>query len=130
MTDVMSEAFGREIVARTTFEKEGVWLPLRAVHTRTAGEAVISGKTFTDCVIQGPALIAVLSGTTFDGCNMGAASDAASLLFAPQGPRLVGAIGLQDCRFVRCRFVQIGYTGSPAFLEDMGRSLTQVGQAD
>ena len=126
MTDVMSEAFGREIVARDAFEKEGVWLPLLAVHTMNAGESVIKGKTFTDCVIQGPALIAVLSGTTFDGCNMGAASDAASLLFAPQGPRLVGAIGLQDCRFVRCRFVQIGYTGSPAFLEDMAQSLTRA----
>ncbi|MBI2261365.1 MAG: hypothetical protein HYU62_06840 [Caulobacterales bacterium] len=129
MTDVMSEAFGREIVARDTFEKEGVWLPLLAVHTMNSGEAVIKGKTFTDCVIQGPAVIAVLSGTTFEGCNMGAASDAASLLFAPRGPRLVGAIGLQECRFVRCRFVQIGYTGSAAFLEDMGRSLTQAGQA-
>ena len=129
MTDVMSEAFGREIGARDTFEKEGVWLPLLAVHTMNSGEAVIKGKTFTDCVIQGPAVIAVLSGTTFEGCNMGAASDAASLLFAPQGPRLVGAIGLQECRFVRCRFVQIGYTGSAAFLKDMGRSLTQAGQA-
>jgi len=126
MTDVMSEAFGREIVARTTFEKEGVWLPLLAVHTMNAGEAVISGKTFTDCVIQGPALVAILKGTTVDGCNMGAASDAKSMLFAPQGDKLVGAIGLQDCRFVRCRFVQIGYTGNAAFLEDMAQSLTRA----
>lgn len=129
MTDIMSEAFGREIVARDTFEKEGVWLPLLAAHTMNAGESVIKGKTFTDCVIQGPALVAVLSGTTFDGCNMGAASDPKSMLFAPQGPQLVGAIGLQDCRFVRCRFVQIGYTGSTAFLEDMGESLARTGRA-
>ena len=126
MTDVMSEEFGREIVARTTFEKEGVWLPLLAVHTMNAGEAVIRGKTFTDCVIQGPALVAILQGTTFDGCNMGAASDAKSMLYAPQGDKLVGAIGLQDCRFVRCRFVQIGYTGNAAFLEDMAGKLTRA----
>ena len=126
MTDVMSEAFGREIVARTTFEKEGVWLPLLAVHTMNAGESVISGKTFTDCVIQGPALVAVLEGTTFDSCNMGAASDARSMLYAPQGDRLVGAIGLKDCRFVRCRFVQIAYTGPTAFLKDMAQSLTRA----
>ena len=129
MTDIMSEAFGREIVARDTFEKEGVWLPLLAAHTMNAGESVIKGKTFTDCVIQGPALVAVLSGTTFDGCNLGAASDPDSMLFTPRGPHLVGAIGLQDCRFVRCRFVQIGYTGSTAFLEDMGESLARTGRA-
>lgn len=129
MTDIMSEAFGREIAARDAFEKEAVWLPLLAVHTMNAGEAVIKGKTFTNCVIEGPALVAVLSGTTFDGCNMGAASDPKSMLFAPRGPRLVGAIGLQDCRFVRCRFVQIGYTGSPEFLEGMATSLTGAGRA-
>jgi hypothetical protein len=128
MTDIMSETFGREIVARDAFEKEGVWLPLLAAHTLNAGEAVIKGKTFTDCVIQGPALVAVLAGTTFDGCNMGAATDAKSMLFTPQGPQLVGAIGLQDCRFIRCRFVQIGYTGSPGFLEDMGKSLAGAGR--
>ena len=129
MTDVMSEAFGREIVARTTFEKEGVWLPLLAVHTMNAGEAVIQGKTFTDCLIQGPALVAVLKDVTFENCNMGAASDPRSMLFTSQGPRLVGAIGLQDCRFVRCRFVQIGYTGSAAFLDDMAQSLAGTGRA-
>ena len=129
MTDIMSEAFGREIAARDAFEKEGVWLPLLSAHTLNAGESVIKGKTFTDCLIQGPALVAVLSGTTFEGCNMGAASDPKSMLFAPQGPRLVGAIGLQDCRFVRCRFVQIGYTGSPQFLEGMATNLAVAGRA-
>lgn len=124
MTDVMSEAFGREIAARDAFEKEGVWLPLLAMHLLNAGEPVVRGKTFTDCVIQGPALVAVLKGTTFDGCTMGSASDPRSMLFAPQGPHLVGAIGLQDCRFVRCRFVDVAYTGSQQFLEDMGKSLT------
>lgn len=129
MTDIMSDAFGREIVARDAFENEGVWLPLLAVHTMNAGQAVIKNKTFTDCVIQGPALIAVLQGTTFDSCNMGAASDARSMLFSPRGSTLVGAIGLEDCKFVRCRFIQIGYTGSDSFLDDMGKSLSNIGQA-
>ncbi|WP_332659800.1 hypothetical protein [Brevundimonas sp.] len=127
MTDVMSETFGREIAARTSFEKEVVWLPLLAVHAMNAGEPAVRGKTFTDCVIQGPALVAVLDGVTFDACNMGAATDPRSMLFAPQGPRLVGVIGLQDCRFVRCRFVQIAYTGSPDFLEEMSTRLSGKG---
>jgi hypothetical protein len=126
----MSEAFGREIVARSSFSKEAIWLPILAVHTMNAGEPVIRGKTFTDCVIEGPALVAVLKGTTFDGCNMGAASDPRSMLFESKGPRLVGAIGLEDCAFVRCRFVQIGYTGSSAFLEGMSETLLHAGRAD
>jgi hypothetical protein len=130
MTDVMSEAYGREIVARTTFEKEGVWLPLLAVHTLNSGETVIRDKTFTDCAIEGPALVAVLQGTTFDGCNMGAAAEVRSLLYAPEGPRLVGAIGLQNCRFVRCRFVQIGFTGSRALLEDMAAQIVRPTPVD
>ena len=128
MTDVMSEAFGREITARDTFETEGVWLPLLAVHTMNSGQPVIKGKTFTNCVIQGPALVAVLKGTTFDGCSMGAGSDANSMLFAPKGPQMVGVIGLEDCKFVSCRFVQIAYTGSDAFLEEMSQSLVGKGQ--
>lgn len=129
MTDVMSEAFGREIAARETFQNEAIWLPLLAVHTMNSGEPVIKGKTFTNCVIKGPALIAVLQGTTFEGCEMGQSSDSDSLLFAPKGPRMVGVIGLQDCKFVHCRFMQIAYTGSDAFLEDMSRMLAGKGQA-
>ncbi|WP_122464459.1 MULTISPECIES: hypothetical protein [Brevundimonas] len=127
--DVMSETYGRALVAETAYEKRAIWLPLLAVHTLNAGEPVIKGKTFTDCVIEGPALVAVLQGTTFEGCDMGASSDAKSLLFTPHGPRLVGAIGLQDCKFVRCRFRQIAYTGSPAFIEGMSTEITGRGGA-
>ena len=42
------EKFGRELVARTTFEKEAVWLPSLAVHHMNAGKTFIEDKTFTD----------------------------------------------------------------------------------
>ena len=113
------EAFGRELVARTTFEKEAVWLPLLAVHHWNAGEMAIRGKTFTDCVIEGPAVMAVMGGTTFDGCAMGTTSDMNNLLYKPQGQKLAGVVGMADCRFVRCRFVQVGFTGSDELLEDL-----------
>ena len=125
MTDVMSEAYGRELVARTTFEKEAVWLPLLAVHHLNAGEAIIEGRTFTDCVIEGPALIAIMTGTTFEGCNMGVTEDVRSLLFRPMGPRLVGAIGFSNCRFERCRFTQIGFTSADEVLDSLAADLTQ-----
>ncbi len=119
MTNILSEAYGRELAARTTFDKEAIWLPLLSMHLMNVGEPVVRNKTFTDCVIEGPALITPLGGTTFEACHMGSASDPQSLLFTPRGGTLVGVIGLENCTFVRCRMVQIGYTGSPEFLEDM-----------
>ncbi|QYC10298.1 hypothetical protein [Brevundimonas nasdae] len=123
MTDMMSEAFGRELVTRQTFTKEGVWLPLLAVHHMNAGDPVIRDKTFTDCVIEGPALVLAMGSTSFDSCNMGVAADPRSLLYKAQGPMLVGAIGLENCHFVRCRMVQIGYAGTDTFLDEMANQL-------
>jgi hypothetical protein len=113
------EAVSRALVARTTFEKEAVWLPLLAVHHWNAGEMAVRGKTFTDCVVEGPAVLAVLSGTTFDSCAMGTTTDTANLLYKPQGRKLAGVVGMADCTFVRCRFVQVGFTGSDELLEDL-----------
>jgi hypothetical protein len=114
------EAAGRALVARTTFEKEAVWLPSLAVQHWNAGQMAIEGKTFTDCVIEGPAVMAVMNGTVFDNCAMGTTSDVRSLLYRPVSTnKLAGVIGMSNCRFVRCRFVQIGFTGSDELLEDM-----------
>ncbi len=123
MTDIMSEAFGRDLVARENFSQEGVWLPLLAVHHMNAGDPVVRAKTFTDCVIEGPALVMPMGSTTFESCNMGVAKDPRSLLYKPQGPMLVGAIGLENCRFVRCRMVQIGFTGTDAFLDELAEQM-------
>lgn len=126
MTDIMSEAFGRELVARTTFEKEAVWLPLLAVHHQNAGEPIIRGKTFTDCVIEGPGLLAALDGVTFEGCNLGAAADPKSLFYAAKGPVLVGVTPFSQTRFVRCRFVQVGFTGQEATIDQMAADLVSA----
>jgi len=113
------EAVGRELVARTTFQNEALWLPLLAVHHWNAGQMAIEGKTFTDCVIEGPAVVAVMDGTTFDACAMGTTSDVRTLLYRPVGDKMAGVVGLSRCRFVRCRFVQIGFTGSEDLLTEL-----------
>jgi len=118
MTD-QTQTFGRELVARTNFEKEAVWLPSLAVHHMNAGQTFIDGKTFTDCLIEGPAVMAVMNGTTFDSCNMGVASDPRTLLLQPLGDKIAGVVGMSNCRFVRCRFAQVGFTGSPELLQQI-----------
>lgn len=114
------EAAGRALVARTTFEKEAIWLPQLAVQHWNAGQMAIDGKTFTDCLIEGPGLMAVMNGTVFDGCAMGTTTDVRNLLYRPLSrTKLAGVIGMSNCRFVRCRFVQIGFTGSDDLLADL-----------
>ncbi len=114
------EAAGRALVARTSFEKEAVWLPSLAVQHWNAGQMAIDGKTFTDCVIEGPAVVAVMNGTMFDNCAMGTTSDVRNLLYRPLSTtKLAGVIGMANCRFVRCRFVQVGFTGSDDLLEQL-----------
>lgn len=117
------EKFGRELVARTTFEKEAVWLPSLSVHHMNAGQTFIDGKTFTECLIEGPAVMAVMNGTSFDGCNMGVAENPRTLLLQPMGDMIAGVVGLANCRFVRCRFVQVGFTGAPEMLKQIEADL-------
>ncbi|MGH7026265.1 hypothetical protein [Brevundimonas sp.] len=117
------EKFGRELVARTTFEKEAVWLPSLAVHHMNAGQTVIDGKTFTECLIEGPAVMAVMNGTSFDSCNMGLAENPRTLLLQPLGDKIAGAVGMANCRFVRCRFVQVGFTGAEDVLQQIENDL-------
>lgn len=114
------EAAGRAMVARTTFEKEAIWLPMLAVQHWNAGEMAITDKTFTDCVIEGPAVMAVMNGTLFDSCAMGTTTDVKTLLYRPVSKdKMAGVIGVGNCRFLRCRFVQIGFTGSEELLTEL-----------
>lgn len=118
------EAFGRALVARATFEKEAVWLPSLAVHHLNAGHTVIDGKTFTDCVIEGPAVIAAMGGVELDHCNMGQAANPRNLLLKPMGDKIVGAVGFSNSRFVRCTFVQVSFTGNDEALANFEAQLT------
>lgn len=121
------EAQGRALVARKEFNKEAVWLPSLAVNHWNAGEMAIEGKTFTDCIIEGPAVMAVMNDTTFDSCIMGATTDSRTLLYRPLSQtKLAGVVGMSNCKFIRCRFVQIGFTGSEKLLEELATGIAQT----
>ena len=129
MSDMFSEEAGRAVVAATAFTKEAIWLPLLAVQHQNAGEPVIKGKVFKDCLFEGPALMVPVKNCSFDGCNMGATRDLQGLFYTPKGSVLVGAIPFEDCQFINCRFSQVAFTGHPDFIQSLGDSLTTVAEA-
>ena len=126
MTDIFSEEAGRAVVEKTEYTKEAIWLPLLAVHHQNAGQPIIKGKVFKDCLIEGPGLLVPVSGCSFDGCNMGAVKDANSLFYAPRGSVLVGAVPFEDCQFINCRFSQVAFTGHAESMDAMAKGLTSL----
>lgn len=88
---------------------------------QTNRQPLIRGKTFTDCVIQGPSVLLALSGVVFDACNLGAAGDEPrSLILMPMAKNtVIGPIAVAECTFTRCDFMGIGYTGPDAFIDNL-----------
>ncbi|WP_439470663.1 hypothetical protein [Brevundimonas sp.] len=126
VTQPLDSQTRQDWVGRDRFEKEAIWLPAMAVQHWNAGKMAIEGKTFTDCLIEGPGVIAVMNGTTFDSCAMGTTTDTRNLLFTPMGEKMAGVIGMSNCTFVRCRFAQVGYTGSPELLEQLQAGVSNL----
>jgi hypothetical protein len=93
---------------RKIYQNETIYLPDLA---RT--NHVISG-TFDGCDIRGPAIVVPLGNCSMDGTELNVEdNDVETILWeVPEGAKRIGAIGLQDCRFVNCRFQGIGFAGS------------------
>lgn len=116
---------GDDLVGRTEFNQEAIWLPMFVVQHWNAGQMFIKDKTFTDCLIEGPAVMAVMNGTVFDSCAMGTTKDARTLLYRPVSQdKMAGVVGFSNCRFVRCRFVQVGFTGSDELVTELASIAT------
>jgi hypothetical protein len=71
-------------------------------------QGVLRGRTFEDKVIVGPAMFVFSGAVTFDSCKFGGAREDVVVEVPVGRRRVVGAIGLKDCVFRRCRTVNIG----------------------
>ncbi|MNL78181.1 hypothetical protein D3C87_2045090 [compost metagenome] len=62
----------------------------------------------------------------FNGCDLGdQQGDPRSLMLAPLGKnRVVGPIAFKNCQFINCRFLGVGFTGEPAFLDDLTQAIS------
>jgi hypothetical protein len=109
-TDLMAPSY--EMVAVSLVDL----IRARLIQRTTA----IRNVNFTNCRIEGPAVILVL-GCHFERTDFGHPSgDIRSLVLRPASPDLVvGAIPVQDCTFTGCQFVGVGYTGADSFLDQI-----------
>ncbi len=89
---------------------------------------MIEGRTFTDCVLEGPALMLVLEGVHFESTNFGpTGGDIRNMLFKPMGNVGIGAIPVRNCTFTNCRFNTLGITGNEDLLQMLIDNVPTVG---
>ena len=121
MTDTQSASISFYAIGPGPEYRNGsIWLPQLFLETRQAGGGNIEGRTFIECLIEGPGILLPLGGCHFDACNMGEAhGDPRNLMVKPLADRVTGTIPIQNCKFIRCRFLGVGFTGEQAFLDEM-----------
>ena len=131
MTEANDTITFKRIGEGPAYDKASIWLPQLVAEAMSAGKSLIENKTFTDCRIEGPAVLLAAGGCTFDDCDMGfTGGDVRNLLLAPVGPeKVIGAIAFQNCAFLRCKFYAVGFTGAPAFVKNFEAVLSQGRQA-
>lgn len=102
-----------------SFENVDITLTDLFVALLRKGQTVVEGRRFTNCRLQGPAVLLSIEGNTFNSVNFGFTDgDIASLILRQGSPtRVVGAIGMRHCVFDRCEFFGIGFTGPEEFLQ-------------
>ncbi|MCS6624704.1 hypothetical protein N0B44_17440 [Roseibacterium beibuensis] len=102
---------------------------LYRAHLHASGGAIIEGRTFTDCLIEGPAVMLALEGVHFEGVNFGpTGGDVRNMLFRPMsGQRAIGSIPVRNCTFRNCQFHTLGITGGDDLLETLVRQVVTPG---
>ena len=99
---------------------ENVDLNLHDLYVACRAHGAVIGRTFTGCRFDGPAIVLVGGGTTFDETNFGdPRGDMRNLLLQPLGSKALGTVPMYDCRFVGCEFYNVGFTGSSDILEQL-----------
>lgn len=124
-------AASREIDPRATEISGGHFalFDLYRANLQAGGEAVIEGRTFTDCFIEGPAVMLALEGVHFESTNFGpTGGDVRNMLFRPMtGRTAIGAIPVRNCTFRNCQFHTLGITGGEELLQMLAEQVTTVG---
>ena len=73
---------------------EDVQIPLATLFRQLAmsGVSIIEGRAFRRCRIEGPAVMLLLDGVAFDGCDLGSTGgDVRNMLLRPMASKVIGA---------------------------------------
>ena len=127
MTDAVTAPITLEPIGPgPVYTSRNIWLPQLLLETLRAGVGVVENRRFEGCLFEGPAVVLPIEGCEFDGCDLGETKgDPRSLMLAPQSlSRVVGPIPFRSCQFINCRFVGVGFTGAPAFLDSMAAAIS------
>ena len=107
-------------ISKRAFVDEDLALYDLFTHHMRTNRSVIDGITFTGCRIEGPAIMLVLDGTTFEATNFGESKgDIGNLVLRPTRNMAIGAIPVRNCTFVGCEFAMLGFTGNAAILDQI-----------
>ncbi|HBI20270.1 MULTISPECIES: hypothetical protein [unclassified Brevundimonas] len=113
-------------LTQTTFENVDLNLHDLYQHCRETGAIV--GRTFIGCRIDGPAIVLIGGGTTFDETNFGdPRGGMTNLLLQPMGDKALGTVPMHDCTFIGCEFYNVGFTGAKDILEQLAAVPTVAG---
>ncbi|WP_269220562.1 hypothetical protein [Brevundimonas vesicularis] len=110
---------------------EDIQIPLAVFFRQLAmsNVSIVEGRAFRRCKIEGPAVMLVLDGVAFEGCNMGFdGGDVRNLLLRPMGKKVIGSVPFAMCLFENCSFNAVGFTGEDRHLEAFQSALSGVQQ--
>lgn len=107
-------------ISKMAFENEDLALYDLFVHHLRTGRSVIDGISFKGCRVEGPAIMLVLDGTTFDATNFGESKgNIGNLVLRPVANMAIGAIPVRNCSFDGCEFHALGFTGNEAIINEI-----------
>lgn len=102
---------------RAEFKGVAVSIPA-LIEAAAASGKPIEGRRFIDCVLLGPAILAVSDDTRFINCQFGAVEgDKRNLFVRPAGSRVIGAVSIAGCHFEGCLLNGLGLLGDDGFIE-------------
>jgi len=117
MTDLTSP-FSPEFAHQQVFEDLQIPLATFFRQLATHNVSLVEGRAFRRCRIEGPAVMLVLDGVAFDGCDMGPdGGDVRNLLLRPLGGKIIGAVPVAMSLFENCSFYAVGFTGADRHLD-------------
>lgn len=91
------------------------------IHDLVNDKGIVDGHKFEDCAIKGPAVLVLLHDCHVSNSSVG--SPEAIWPPLPSNRGYIGAIGVQNCSFNKCRFEGIGFAGNEQLIGMMRKAL-------